>query len=60
MEEKKVFKPQPIFVPLEEQKLYPDPENHRYACPQCGIYLRYEGNKKYRCKVCGYIYISEK
>lgn len=45
----------PISVHPEEQNLYPDPENHHYACPRCGLYLRHD-EKKYHCDFCGYTY----
>ena len=58
--EKKEIKVEPISVPEWEQEIYPDKENHKYACPRCGLYLFFVSEKKkYICKNCGYEYVEK-
>ncbi len=51
MKAMKIF---PTRIPKEEQEIYPDPENHKYACPYCGLYLRYLKKGTYQCEFCGF------
>ena len=60
--ERKETQLKPIFVPQWEQEIYNDKENHKYACPRCGLYLSLVPKEKkhvYVCKNCGYKYTEK-